>query len=222
MADELWIEIIAHGPYRVHGDIPLSEMAPVHTFNGEPVDWHTLRRIEAPPGGYDLCRCGKTSTRPFCDTTHEKVRFDGKETASRLPYRERAESWERNDEILSDDQPLCFSAGFCGTRTRNIWDMFAESNDPDELQLMREMVFRCPSGRIVLSDHDGFPKEQPLEPAIAVLPGGPIWVRGGITIIGTDGTPWEPRNRVTVCRCGRSRNKPYCDGTHMRIHFDER
>jgi CDGSH-type Zn-finger protein len=181
-----------------------------------------LRRIEAPPGGYDLCRCGKTSTRPFCDTTHEKVRFDGKETASRLPYRERAESWERNDEILSDDQPLCFSAGFCGTRTRNIWDMFAESNDPDELQLMREMVFRCPSGRIVLSDHDGFPKEQPLEPAIAVLPGGPIWVRGGITIIGTDGAPWEPRNRVTVCRCGRSRNKPYCDGTHMRIHFDER
>ena len=222
MADERRIEIIPHGPYRVYGGVALSEMAPVHTFNGEPVAWHTLREIETPPGTYDLCRCGKTGTRPFCDLTHEKRHFDGEETASRKPYRERAKTWTHDVAMLSDDKPLCFSAGFCGTRTRNVWDLFADSEDPQERALMREMVQRCPSGRITLSSADGFADEPVFSPSIAILPGGPIWVRGGLTILGTDGRPWEPRNRMTVCRCGRSSNKPFCDGAHIRAHFDER
>jgi CDGSH-type Zn-finger protein len=43
---------------------------------------------------------------------------------------------------------------------------------------------------------------------------GPIMVRGGITIEGADGTVYEKRNRVTLCRCGKSKNKPFCDGSH--------
>ena len=37
---------------------------------------------------------------------------------------------------------------------------------------------------------------------------------GGIPIHGADGQAYEVRNRVTLCRCGRSANKPYCDGAH--------
>jgi len=49
---------------------------------------------------------------------------------------------------------------------------------------------------------------------------GPLWVRGGIPVIGADGVTYEVRNRVALCRCGGSGNKPFCDGTHLTIDFD--
>jgi hypothetical protein len=50
------------------------------------------------------------------------------------------------------------------------------------------------------------------DPAIGVS--GPIWVRGGIPIESADGNTYEIRNRVTLCRCGKSSNKPFCDSSH--------
>ncbi|MFE2733740.1 CDGSH iron-sulfur domain-containing protein [Streptomyces sp. NPDC059349] len=46
-------------------------------------------------------------------------------------------------------------------------------------------------------------------------------MRGGIPVTAADGTPYEVRNRVTLCRCGASRNKPFCDGTHASIGFKD-
>ncbi|MEO5901562.1 MAG: CDGSH iron-sulfur domain-containing protein [Ilumatobacteraceae bacterium] len=48
---------------------------------------------------------------------------------------------------------------------------------------------------------------------------GPIWVRGGIPISSSDGRAYEVRNRVTLCRCGASTNKPFCDASHAPIGF---
>jgi D-arabinose 1-dehydrogenase-like Zn-dependent alcohol dehydrogenase len=50
---------------------------------------------------------------------------------------------------------------------------------------------------------------------------GPLWVRGGITVESGDGTRYETRNRVTLCRCGASSNKPFCDGSHAALAFDD-
>jgi hypothetical protein len=41
---------------------------------------------------------------------------------------------------------------------------------------------------------------------------GPLWVRGGIAPIGSDGQAYEIRHRITLCRCGKSENKPFCNG----------
>ena len=49
------------------------------------------------------------------------------------------------------------------------------------------------------------------------MPAVPIWVRGGVKVVAADGTPYEQRNRVTLCRCGQSSNKPFCDGTHAHV-----
>jgi CDGSH-type Zn-finger protein len=46
-----------------------------------------------------------------------------------------------------------------------------------------------------------------------------LWVRGGIPVISADGFAYEVRNRVTLCRCGASANKPFCDGSHYKISF---
>jgi CDGSH-type Zn-finger protein len=43
---------------------------------------------------------------------------------------------------------------------------------------------------------------------------GPIWVRGGISVYSGQGMLYEVRNRVTLCRCGKSTNKPFCDSSH--------
>jgi len=48
---------------------------------------------------------------------------------------------------------------------------------------------------------------------------GPLWLRGGIPLIAADGFAYEVRNRMTLCRCGASKNKPFCDGTHITVGF---
>ncbi len=63
--------------------------------------------------------------------------------------------------------------------------------------------------------------EPAFEPSVAVVADGPLFVRGGVEVIGADGEPYETRNRVTLCRCGRSENKPFCDGSHAEVGFTD-
>jgi CDGSH-type Zn-finger protein/uncharacterized Fe-S cluster protein YjdI len=73
----------------------------------------------------------------------------------------------------------------------------------------------CPSGAITYERHDGGAAEQaPDVNVIRVLENGPLAVRADIHIQGQ-----EPRTRATLCRCGKSNNKPFCDGTHRETDF---
>ena len=85
MAEKARIQIQANGPYVVTGAVPLCEMEPVQTYNGEPIAWHRLRDLGEPQAAYALCRCGQSSNKPYCDGTHATVAFDGEETADRSP-----------------------------------------------------------------------------------------------------------------------------------------
>ena len=123
---------------------------------------------------------------------------------------------------LHDDRPsLCMSAGYCGSRLKNIWQMMEETDESTVRAQIAAMVERCPSGAITYTlDDAGDPIEPSLAREIGVVPGGPLWVTGGIPIQRADGQPLETRNRVTLCRCGESKRKPLCDGTHRDIAFD--
>ncbi len=216
------IEVEINGPYVVYGDIPLKEMVPIRSINGDPVDWHTLREISPKSGRLELCRCGQSRKLPFCDSSHEKNGFDGTEAASRRRFLERAEVDRNGGQAIANDSTLCMSAGFCGTGTTHVWKMLEESMDPAQIQLMRDMVWRCPAGSIAMVRQDGILDEPEMPQEIAILPAGPIWVRGRIPIVGSDGEPWEALNRVTLCRCGSSKIKPFCDGSHNALNFDQR
>ena len=50
---------------------------------------------------------------------------------------------------------------------------------------------------------------------------GPLLVTGGIALTRTDGTTDQVRNRMALCRCGESANKPYCDGSHAAVGFTD-
>ena len=121
---------------------------------------------------------------------------------------------------MTDDESLCVHAGFCGTRLTNVWEMIERTSDPEVRSRLLTMVNNCPSGRLQVAPIEGgAPIEPEYEPSIATTPDGPLWVRGGIAIQAPDGYVYEQRNRVTLCRCGQSKNKPFCDGTHVETGF---
>jgi len=67
----------------------------------------------------------------------------------------------------------------------------------------------------------GKPIEPELEKSIVIIEyppkgeHGPLWVRGGIPVVSADGEPYGIRNRVTLCRCGRSKTSHFRDGSHV-------
>ena len=73
----------------------------------------------------------------------------------------------------------------------------------------------------------GKPIEPKLEPAITIIEdpqanvSGPIGLKGGIELESSDGTNYEARNRMTLCRCGKSKNKPFCDASHRTAKFND-
>jgi CDGSH-type Zn-finger protein/uncharacterized Fe-S cluster protein YjdI len=73
----------------------------------------------------------------------------------------------------------------------------------------------CPSGAIVARRLDGGPGESaPLVNTVRVLENGPLAIRAELSLRG------QPAGlRATLCRCGQSRNKPYCDGSHATAGF---
>lgn len=219
------IEILKDGPYLVSGNLPLATETIGTNAAGESVRWEKGPTIE---GGdqYALCRCGRSASKPFCDGTHTGIRFDGTETASHLPYRDQASTFDGPRLSLRDAESLCALARFCDPHGR-VWNLVRHTDDPEARQHFLREVGDCPAGRLVARDNEtGEMIEPDLPPSLALVEdpslrcSGPIWVRGGVPVVGADGKTYEVRNRVTLCRCGASQNKPFCDGTHAEIGFD--
>jgi CDGSH-type Zn-finger protein len=227
-ASGMKITIIKDGPYLVSGNVPLERATIGADGNGESREWLPGASIEA-HGAYELCRCGHSANKPFCDNTHEAMGFDGAETASRAPYDEQAGVMEGPVVALADAEPLCAFARFCD-RDGNVWNTVSEVGLGERRSAFVRQVGQCPSGRLKALDVTTGDAEEPtLTPSVAVVAdpaqgvAGPLWVRGGIEIVGADGVAYETRNRVTLCRCGASKNKPFCDGSHAseEVMFQE-
>jgi CDGSH-type Zn-finger protein len=209
-----------NGPYRVEGDVRLLRTAIVTTDRGEPIAWDEGPDF-ATRDGVELCRCGASETKPFCDRVCETNGFDGTETADRGPIAARRTSFHGDGVVLWDDPSLCTHAGFCRNLRTTVWGNAVEAADPDSRAEFVSMVQQCPSGRLAYGEEADPERliEPTLDRSIGVEPNASYWVRGGIPVVSEDGTPYEVRNRQTLCRCGRSNNKPFCDGMHRRIGF---
>jgi len=218
--DKHKIKVTKNGPYITTGGIPLAEQKIRIDKDNQCHGWKEGLKYPAQET-YALCRCGGSSHKPFCDGTHLKKQFDGSETASHASYLEQAEETRGSDLRLTDAQNLCAAARFCH-RAGGTWKLTEQSTDPAAKNTAIEEAGDCPSGRLVAWDNYGKALEPKFAPSIGLVHDtqagkmGPLWVRGGIQIESADGQPYEVRNRVTLCRCGKSRNKPFCDGSHLR------
>jgi len=223
---EAKVTISKDGPYLVSGGVPLAKQTIVGDAAGESRSWKEGERLSV-PANYALCRCGHSKTKPFCDGSHAKAKFDGKETASRVPYREQAQLTEGPVLSLTDAESLCAFARFCDPNGQ-VWNQVAGTDEPKVRETFVRQVNDCPSGRLVAWERaSGKPIEHALPISIGIIEdpvenvSGPLWLRGGIPLVSADGFAYEVRNRVTVCRCGASKNKPFCDGSHAAVKFSD-
>jgi len=223
---DMKITVTQNGPYSVTGHIPLSKQVIQADSEGQSREWQKGQEFEVGTS-YNLCRCGQSSNKPFCDGTHTTIHFNGRERASRRPYLEQAQEYDGPEMLLTDVQTLCAFARFCDPDGQ-VWNLIEETDEPAKQEMVKHEADHCPGGRLVAWDRS---TRQPYEPAFEPSLGlvedpqlgvsGPIWVRGGIQVESADGTPYEIRNRVALCRCGGSANKPFCDGTHASIRFSD-
>lgn len=223
------IKILPGGPYAIQGNIPLVKKSIVRSEGGEPLAWSQAEPIDNSPD-YALCRCGASANKPYCDGSHATIDFDGTETTEIERYSDCQKEYPGKGIMMKDVRPLCFHAGFCHNRVTDAWELSKKTDDIQARTELIAMIEHCPSGALTYALDDarkhhetGEPAWQDIEPplplSISLLPNGPLWVTGGITIMRSDNTPMEIRNRVALCRCGHSKNKPFCDGTHAEVGF---
>src|ERR1700722_20768077 len=153
------IVVTKNGPYLVSGNIPLDMQ--LITPNEDCLSWEWKKaKTFAAGSSFSLCRCGKSKTKPFCDDTHTKIGFDGKETATRQPFARQAEVSDGPGLILDDVEELCAFARFCDPGGK-IWSLVDESDDPEARKLAIREAMHCRSGRQVL--HEKKPRKE-IEP----------------------------------------------------------
>lgn len=215
------IQTLHNGPYQVTGNIPLNQLRFMAENKKVPTSYKEIQKYE-PGDTYYLCRCGRTKTHPFCDGSHlYGIPFDGTETASHKSYSEMAEKIEGKQIDLMDAKELCAVARFCDTHG-DTWTLVEESTEPESRKIIEAQCGHCPSGRLTAVTKEGeqlepdLPQEISMLEDIPVKAHGPIWVKGGIPIEDAKGEMYPIRNRVTLCRCGKSKNKPFCDAAHMQ------
>src|SRR5687768_4464670 len=88
-ASQAKIVITKDGPYRVEGSVPMSRQVIGADAEGVSREWQAGESFDS-SGSYELCRCGESGSKPFCDSSHMVSAFDGTETASRAPYIDQA------------------------------------------------------------------------------------------------------------------------------------
>jgi CDGSH-type Zn-finger protein/truncated hemoglobin YjbI len=208
VATEPMIEVTEHGPYRVVGDVA------IHDVEG------TLLRAS---GTWCLCRCGGSRNKPFCDATHGVKGFDGAESADHGLIVNRRHRYVAVGITVFDDRSRCAHFGQCTDRLPTVFRADAEPFvDPHgaDPKTIATVAAGCPSGALAAArGTDDEPEETRATPSITPIVDGPYRVRGAIRVVGADGRAYERRERQTLCRCGQSANKPFCDGSHWYAGF---
>ena len=227
-AQEMRIKVAANGPYLVSGSVPLDEK--IIRSEGHGYRWEDGRTFEQQES-YALCRCGHSNTAPFCDGTHKKIGFIGRETASKQEYQDRVDYFEGPVIDLADDDRCAF-ARFCHApdlegNGSEAWSLAVKAENDEQVELAKEIAGHCPAGRLTVRTHEGEFIEPDLEPGITIVQdpergvSSGIYVHGGIALEDSEGNEYELRNRYMLCRCGASRNKPYCDAFHVPMRYND-
>lgn len=207
MSQSPTIECKVNGPYLVKGlsDLRSSDGTDLQS---EPV--------------VALCRCGGSASKPFCDGTHKRNGFSGARLASavagqRVDYRAPGIT-------IHDDRELCAHAGHC---TAGLATVFKYGSEPwidpagADVASIVEVVKRCPSGALSYTLDRPKPPEEPVPTFITVTKNGPYAVVGGIGMVDSATGQDSQETPYTLCRCGGSKNKPFCDGSHWSIGFTD-
>lgn len=164
-----------------------------------------------------LCRCGASKTQPFCDNTHEEDGLDTEKAEDR--YKNRWRSYEGESITINFNLGLCCHVGRC---LKHLPSVFSKDTKPwinpngATVEEIMETIRKCPSGALTYTINGETHADFGDEARITIVSDGPIAVRGNIDIFDDNMSSDETvsKTRYTLCRCGKSKNKPFCDGSH--------
>jgi CDGSH-type Zn-finger protein len=169
-----------------------------------------------------LCRCGASSNKPFCDGTHAKNGFSSDKLDGRLE--DKNVSYAGKNITIHDNRSICAHAGYCTDNLASVFRMNEEpwiNPDAASIEHIIAAIRNCPSGALSYSIDDADNHQSESEPEILIAPNGPYVVSGGIELSDTTWGEGVSKNEYTLCRCGGSKNKPFCDGAHWFIKFSD-
>jgi len=167
-----------------------------------------------------LCRCGYSRSKPFCDGQHAKHNWTDQKEEGRQPR--RSDDYKGKEITIHDDRGICSHAGYCTDGLPKVFRMNTEPwIDPDgeRVEKIIETIKKCPSGALSYSidgvKYDKFSEQ----PEIQITEDGPYYVKGNIALEDEDSP--ESEEHYALCRCGNSKNKPFCDGQHWYTKFTD-
>lgn len=163
-----------------------------------------------------LCRCGRSKNKPFCDGTHKEAGFSS--ARGDVEKLDRVFTYDGNEVMVYYNPLLCSHAAECGRLHKAVFDSSRKPwIKPDEgaVDATVAVIEACPSGALRYAPKGEEPRHIVAEGAeITVEKNGPYWVRN----IPIEDVRWgegAAPDKYVLCRCGLSRNKPFCDGTHV-------
>ena len=209
------IQVAANGPY-------------LATNVRRVLDW--LGREQPLPPQLALCRCGLSTIKPLCDGTHAVAGFSDVKDQERVP--DQRDSYVGQQVTIFDNRGSCQHAGYCTDRLSTVFRLHEEpfvAASGGRMDEIIRAVRDCPSGALSYAvdgaEHrDDVDFHGTRDETIEVTKDGPYRVTGGIPLTGPDGADvarnqGASREHYALCRCGQSRNKPFCSGMHWNVEF---
>jgi CDGSH-type Zn-finger protein len=213
---------LPNGPYYL-----LSDMVPKIVKNLQNSEGEPLSTIY----GVALCRCGASKNKPFCDGTHGIIGFSSKNKESSVDgsplIKDKRKNYAGKEITIHDNRKICSHAAEC---VNNLPSVFKFNSrpwiNPDEAEILQiiNTIKKCPSGALSYSiDGVEYRDQNERKPMVTVSKDGPYLITGGVDLIGNDIQFAEgfSKEHYTLCRCGASNNKPFCDGMHRTINFND-
>lgn len=205
--DKPAIEPTKNGPYKV------DNLKNFNNYKGEP---HYTKSM------IFLCRCGGSSNKPFCDGTHNKIDFKDEKKRDRVP--DMTDDYKGKALTIHDNRGACSHRGYCTDNAPKVFLIETEPwIDPDGMQVdhVAKVIETCPSGALSYTREGKLHKDYDCKPGITVTKDGPYDVVGGVEFKDKAGNKPESKEHFTLCRCGNSKNKPFCDGQHWYVNFKD-
>lgn len=215
MADEKpTIDVLESAPFLVKGLEKLTDS------EGRPVEFPEAAKEK---GVLALCRCGQSEDKPFCDGTHKEIGFSGKRERS---GEGEAREFAGEEITIVDDAGSCCHAGECVDGAGAVFfswqgDERIPEPDKDTREAIIAAIRNCPSGALAYKLEGKLHDIYFSEPEIRVSKDGPLEVRGGVGLNNPDGPGPRSGDHYALCRCGASKNKPFCDGSHSKVGFSD-
>jgi len=167
-----------------------------------------------------LCRCGGSKNKPFCDGTHMTNNFSGEKEPDRQP--DKRDNYAGKKITIHDNRGICAHSGICSDGLPSVFKLRTEPwiyPDAADVESIMETIRKCPSGALSYSIDGVEYHQRERDPMVTVTKDGPYAVTGSIELMGQTWGEGASSEHYTLCRCGGSKNKPFCSGRHWDIEF---